>query len=185
MSKRPSLYGLAAAFARYGNFTFGGGSSTVASLREEILVRRKWISEDQFHLAYGLSRLTPGTNVLAFCAAIGGMTRGPVGALVALIAASVPCSMIAVLVTHFYAVLQHSRFFAIALAGALAAAVAVMVNTSWVLAQPHVKASMAKAIVIVPAAIVAVTVFSISPFHVLLAAAAVGILWPARDDVKE
>lgn len=181
----PSLMALARAFARYGNFTLGGGSATVATIREEIVVRRRWISEDQFALAFGLSRLTPGTNVLAFCAATGAMTRGFAGALVAVIAGSLPCSMIAVLATHFFSVLQRSPFFAAALGGALAAAVAVMVNTSWVLAQPHVKASIAKGLVIVPGAIVMVTVFSVSAIHVLALAAIVGLLWPAKEEAKE
>lgn len=183
-ARRPSFFRLAVAFARYGNFTFGGGSATVATLRSEILVRRRWITEDQFHLAFGLSRLTPGTNVLAFCAATGAMIRGFAGALIAVAAGSLPCSMLAVLVTHFYGVLQHSPIFGAALSGALAAAVAVMVNTSWILAQPHVRASLVKALVIVPSSIVMVTVLSVSAFRVLLLAAAVGALWPAKEEQK-
>ena len=176
----PSLLTVAEVFARHGNLTFGGGSATVAVLREQIVVRRRWISEAQFHLAYALSRLTPGTNVLAFCTAAGWMTRRSGGAVVALLAASIPCSAIAVVATHFYEVWRGYPVFAAALRGALAAALAVMANTAWVLAEPHVKAAPRKAMVIVPSSIALVTLGSVSPFRVLVLAAAVGLLWPAE-----
>src|SRR5215831_15984955 len=90
----PSLFRIAQVFTRYANLTFGGGSATIAVLREQALTRHNWISDLQFQLAYGLSRLTPGTNLLAFCTAVGWMVRRTPGAIVALAAASIPCSAI-------------------------------------------------------------------------------------------
>lgn len=177
---RPSLAEIAAVFARYANLTFGGGSATIAVLREQVLVRRRWISEPSFDLAYALSRLTPGTNLLAFCTAVGSMGRGLAGALVALAASSVPCSLIALAATHFYEVWQANALVHAALAGALAAAVAVMLNTAWVLAAPHVAAAPRKAAVIVPAAMALGTSSPLSPFQVLVTAAVLGLLWPSR-----
>lgn len=181
-TETPRLHQIAAVFARYGNLTFGGGSATVAVLREQTLVRRKWISELQFQLAYALSRLAPGTNLLAFSTAVGWMTRRWTGALVALAAASIPCSAIALVVTHFFDAWQKNALFRAGLTGALAAAVAVMVNTAWVLAEPHVKRrSKTRAIVVVPAAIALTTFGQMSPFHVLVLAAIVGFSWPASE----
>jgi len=180
-AEAPRLSDLGAVFARYGNLTFGGGSATIATLREQVLVRRAWISESQFQLAYALSRLTPGTNLLAFCAAVGWTVRRGSGALVALGAASLPCSLLAVVVTRFYELGQTSASFVAALRGALAAAVALMLNTAWGLARPHVRADLGRALVIVPGAIALVTAASLSPLQVLLIAAAAGALWPARE----
>ena len=57
------------------------------------------------------------------------------------------------LVTVFYEELHGSAWFQAALAGALAAAVAIMVSTAWVFAEPHVKVAPWKAVVVVPGAV--------------------------------
>lgn len=100
--KRPSLNSILWVFARHGNVKFGGGSATIAELEGEIVERRDWVSHDQSRLSYALSRITPGTNLLAYCAGVGWLLRGASGVLMALVAASVPCSILAVLVTALY-----------------------------------------------------------------------------------
>ena len=149
-------------------------------LHEQLVSRRNWVSEAEFQLAYALSRVTPGTNLLAFCVAAGWKMRRWSGALVALVAASVPCSALALVATHFYEVWQRHAMVRAALEGAVAAAVALMVNTAWVLAGPHLKAAPRRGIVIATMAIVLVTWLSVSPLQVLLLAAAVGFVWPAK-----
>ncbi|MCA2963362.1 MAG: chromate transporter [Acidobacteriaceae bacterium] len=62
---------LTALFFRSGSLTLGGGSSIQAVLQREMVERRRWLSEAEFGLIYGLARFTPGTNVLACTAARG------------------------------------------------------------------------------------------------------------------
>lgn len=173
----PTLRQLAGVFARHANTTFGGGSATIAVLRQQIVERRAWVDETQFDLSYALSRLTPGTNLLAFCTAAGWTSRRWTGAAVALLAASLPCSLLAVLVTIFYGELAASVWFQAALGGALAAAVAIMVSTAWVFAQPHVKAARWKAAVIVPCTLALALGLHLSPVTIVLLAAAAGLVW--------
>ena len=182
---RPTLAAIAGVFARYANTTFGGGSATIAVLKEQILTRRGWINDAEFDLNYALSRLTPGTNLLAFCTAAGWTTRRWLGAVVALLASSLPCSLLAVVVTVFYTELHGSTLFQAALRGALAAAVAIMGSTAWVFAQPHIKAVPRKALVIVPCAVALSLLAHISPVKILLLAAAAGIAWPVRSPAPE
>jgi len=177
----PTLRAIASVFARYANTTFGGGSATIAVIKRQIVEQRGWIDESQFDLSYALSRLTPGTNLLAFCTAAGWTSRRWPGAIVALIAASIPCSLLAVLVTVFYEQLAASVWFQAALAGALAAAVAIMVSTAWVFAEPHVKAARWKALIVVPAAAALALGLHLSPVTILLLAAGAGLAWPVRE----
>lgn len=176
----PTLAELASVFARYANTTFGGGSATIAVIKEQILTRRGWTHEAEFDLNYALSRLTPGTNLLAFCTAAGWTARRWLGAVVALLAASLPCSIIAVVMTAFYVELHDSALFHAALRGALAAAVAILGSTAWVFAEPHIKAAPRKAMVIVPCAAALSLGVHLSPVKILLLAAAAGILWPVE-----
>jgi chromate transporter len=176
----PTLAEIASVFTRYANTTFGGGSATIAVLKEQILTRRGWINEAEFDLDYALSRLTPGTNLLAFCTAAGWTARRWLGAVVALLASSLPCSILAVVMTVFYAELHDNALFQAALRGALAAAVAIMVSTAWVFAEPHVKVAPRKAMIVVPCATALSLGAHLSPVQILLLAAAAGIVWPVE-----
>lgn len=181
---RPSLGALVGVFVRYANTTFGGGSATIGVLKAQLVDKRGWLTADDFELSYALSRLTPGTNLLAFCTAAGWTTRKWLGAATTLVASSVPVSILAVLVTMFYEELQGNAWFQGALAGALAAAVAIMVSTAWVFAEPHVKAAPVKAAVVVPGAAALSLGLHLTPLAILLIAAAVGLAWPAKPKEK-
>ena len=98
---------IAGAFVRYANLTFGGGSATVAVLNRELVAKRGWVDEQPFGLCYALSRLTPGTNLLPFCTGIGWLLRKLPGAIVALLAASIPCSVLAIIVTMLFDQWSH------------------------------------------------------------------------------
>lgn len=172
------LRSIAALFARHANRTFGGGSATIAVLRGELVGKRGWVTDEQVELAYGLSRFTPGTNLLAFCASIGWTLRRARGALIALVAASLPCSVLAAVLA--YAFSGHREFppaVVSLMRGALGAAVAITVVTAWRFARPHVTASPLRAAILVPAAL-ALTLVA-SPVQIVLIAAVVGLAWPA------
>ena len=174
----PTLPEVASVFTRYANLTWGGGSATIAVLKQQIVEKRRWLRESEFELDYALSRLTPGTNLLAFCTAAGWTRRRWLGAIIALLASSIPSSLLVLLVTLFYQELRGSSWFQAALRGALAAAVAIMVSTAWVFAEPHVKAAPWKAVVIVPLTVGLALGVGFSPVKILLLSAVVGLAWP-------
>jgi chromate transporter len=124
-TERPTLTEIADVFARYGNFTLGGGSATSAVIHGQVVTRRHWVNDQQFTLCFALGRLTPGTNVLAFCTGIGWVLRGLPGALVALLAASIPCTVIVIAITALFREWQGNAIAQAAIHGAVAAAVAI------------------------------------------------------------
>ncbi|MFX8895506.1 chromate transporter, partial [Acinetobacter baumannii] len=79
-----------------------GGSATVAVIHRELVTKRQWLNQNDFTLCFALARLTPGTNLLAFCAGIGLLLRNLAGAVVALLAASIPCSILVVIATAMF-----------------------------------------------------------------------------------
>lgn len=159
--------------------TFGGGSATIATLHHEIVTKRDWVTQRQFDLSYALSRLTPGTNLLAFSTAIGWLVSGWEGAVVVLLASSLPCSLLAVLLTVVYQSLTRNPFAMMALRGALAAAVGIVAGTAWTLIRPHVKeANKLHIAAFCIGAFLLAAVFHIPPIRILLIAAVVGALLP-------
>ena len=176
----PPLGQIADVFVRYANFTLGGGSATTAVIHGEIVGKRRWVSEEQFALSFALGRLTPGTNLLAFCVGIGWILRRWAGAVAALLAASVPCTIFVVVITVLFARWQENAFAQAAIKGAIAAAVAITVKTVWTIAHPHFRPGNRVRVVVIGAAAFALHAFAgISPIDVLLLAGVIGFFLPA------
>ena len=74
---KPSLAQLTKVFFKIGNTTFGGGYVTMGMMGREMVETRGWLKASEFDLAFALARVTPGTNLLAFCAAVGAVLRPP------------------------------------------------------------------------------------------------------------
>ena len=179
---KPALAEIASAFVRYANFTLGGGSATVAVLHREFLEKKRWIDSDNFSLCFALARLTPGTNLLAFCTGVGWLLRGTSGAVVALLAASIPCTIIVVVATSLFSHWQESSWAQAAIHGAIAAAVAITVKTCWTIAHPHVRKGTRLRVSLIATGAFLLYVWGMVPaVQVLLIAAVVGaLLAPAR-----
>lgn len=175
----PNLAGIADVFTRYANFTLGGGSATVAVMHRELLDKRQWLSPDDFTLCFALARLTPGTNLLAFCTGVGWLLRRLPGAVVALLAASIPCTVLVVVATALFSHWQDNHWAQAAIHGAIAAAVAITVKTCWTIAHPHFKGRARLRVVLVAAAAFLLYVWLAVPaIEVLLLAAAIGAVLP-------
>jgi chromate transporter len=175
----PDIRSLSWVFARYSNFTLGGGSATTAVLHHELVDRREWLTNDSFALCFALGRLTPGTNLLAFCTGVGWLLRGMSGAVVALFAASIPCTIFVVLLTALFSRWQENQLAQSAIHGAIAAAVAITVKTVWTIAKPHFKGrERIRVIIVGAAAFLLYVVAGLPAIEVLLLAGAIGALWP-------
>jgi len=178
----PSLKALFSVFARHGNLTFGGGNATIATLHRQVVERQKWLAQHPFDLAYGLSRLTPGTNLLAFSTAVGWLLRGWAGALVTLVAGSLPCAALAILITAFYELWSDRPVLQVAIHGATAAAVAVMFVTGITIIRPHWQsASWPRLLLFVGGSFAASTFLSVPPIRLLIISTCLGCLWPTKD----
>ena len=178
-TERPSLTELADVFARYGNFTLGGGSATSAVIYGQVVTRRHWVNDHQFTLCFALGRLTPGTNVLAFCTGIGWVLRGFPGALVALLAASIPCTVIVIAITALFREWQGNAIAQAAIHGAVAAAVAITAKTSWTIAGPLYRGGAQLRVLLIGATAFGLyVILGVPAIYVLLGAALVGAFLP-------
>ena len=182
-AERRSLWSIATLFAWGANLTFGGGSATAETLRREIVERRRWMPESDFRLAYAASRLTPATNLLALCTAMGWRLSRTSGALAALLAASVPSAIVAALVMEGYRHAARHEIGADALRGAVAVSVALLVSSAWALVRPYAPpGKRRRATFIVAGSFVLHQLLGVSTLFVLIAAAALGAAW--RDSPR-
>ena len=179
MTRMRTLWEIADVFIRYANLTLGGGSATSAVIHHEIVDKRKWVNDGQFTLSFALARLTPGTNLLAFCVGIGWILRRFSGAIIALLAASVPCSVLVLAVTILFVRLEEFPVMQAAIRGAVAIAVAVTIKTCWTIAHPYYKPGARGRVLLIASGAFVLHVFvGVSAIHVLLLGAVVGLLLP-------
>jgi chromate transporter len=178
---RPTLWQLSAAFLRYANFTLGGGSATTGVIHHELVERHHWLDEERFMLSFALARVTPGTNVLAFCTGVGWMLQRLPGAALALLAASIPSSLIAVALTILLANASKNRIAAAAIQGAVAAAVAITAKTGWTIVHPHFKPGARWRVIVIGGSAFALhATWGLSAIEVLLLAGVVGAVLPVQ-----
>lgn len=91
---RTSLTELALLFVRLGATAFGGPAVHVAIMQEEVVVRRKWLTEERFLDLLGATNLIPGPNSTEMAIHIGFERRRWAGLVVAGVAFIVPAMLI-------------------------------------------------------------------------------------------
>ncbi len=180
--KEPTLGRLAALIGRIGNLTFGGGDPTMAVLYQELVERRRWLADSEYALIWSLARVTPGTNLMAFCVGVGWRLAGVGGALAATAALIVPSAATTVWLAFAYETFQKNLWAMAAIGGVLAAAVGMMAAGAWqILGAQFRSRAWHRPLAIAGGALLLAQGLDVPPIAVLGAAAVTGIFWRGAD----
>ena len=123
-----------------------------------------------------VSRLTPGTNILAYCVALGWAQHRWAGALVAVVAASLPASLVVCVLAGALVRVQDYPIVRILLAiGVLVATVLVLASAGSLLRPYARRHALIRSTII---AVVAAAMFlaDVTPVRILLLSAALGAI---------
>lgn len=146
------------------------------ALQRELVDRRAWLSQDEYTLVWSLARVTPGTNVVAFCAGSGWLMAGVAGAAVAVIASCLPSAVL----TYWLAVAerqwQSHPWVALSLGGITAAVAGMMLSGALLLLKPAWRGGMLARALPVTIAAACASYAGASPVIVLAVTAAAGWL---------
>jgi chromate transporter len=186
---KPSVRELAWIIARDVNRTVGGGMAGIELLRRSFEARR-WVDAPTHGLFVAVSRLSPGTNVLAYCAAVGWRLHRWRGTVAALAAASIPASLVVFALAATLGSLDRYRSVRIALSAGMLLAAALVLSSAWNLVKPYLRRGVWPRAMIVAAVAGALYLFGLTPVRVLLVSALTGALLPvppraARHDQSE
>jgi chromate transporter len=135
------LADLVGIFLRIGTLAFGGGGSTLAMMHQEFCVRREVVTDQEFQVLFGLSRVVPGMNLLALTVLLGYRAHGIAGALLSLTGLTVPSFAIIVLSCVFLRAYQADPFLRAAVRGLAVGAAALLLHTGWELCRGALHAS--------------------------------------------
>ncbi len=129
MSEKPSLANLAMTFNHIALASFGGGLS--AWSREIIVVRKKWIEDEEFLSAVTISRILPGANQVNLAVFIGVKFRGIPGAVAAVFGLTFIPVLLVLSLAYLYFQFNHVPAVQGVLKGAAAAAVALTLSMAY------------------------------------------------------
>jgi chromate transporter len=93
---------VASLFLRLGFTAFGGPAAHIAIMRQEIVQRRKWISDERFMDLMGIVNLIPGPNSTELVISLGYLRAGWPGLLIAGLCFIVPAMLIVLAFAWLY-----------------------------------------------------------------------------------
>jgi chromate transporter len=133
------LFEVAGLFLTLGVIGFGGPAAHIALMREEIVRRRKWVTEQQFLDLLGAANLIPGPNSTEMAIHLGYVRAGWPGLLVGGACFIAPAMVIVMALAWLY-VSFGTRPEAVALLfGVKPVIIAVVVQALWALTRTAVK----------------------------------------------
>src|SRR4029079_14674466 len=152
-----------------------GGLASMELLRRS-LGARGCISEEVHALFVAVSRLTPGTNILAYCVALGWQLAHWRGALVSLAAASIPASILIAELSATLTRIDQLPVVRAIIAIALIFATLLVLATAWNLLRPYIKGGNAIRTGIIAAIVIVLALMNVTPVRILLVAAVFGVV---------
>ncbi len=128
MDRRVALLDLTRLFLRLGTVAFGGPAAHIAMFREEVVVRRRWMTEQRFLDLMGATNLIPGPNSTEMAIHIGCERGGWRGLIVAGVSFILPASILVGVIAWAYVEFQEAPALEWILYGIKPVVVAIIVN---------------------------------------------------------
>lgn len=130
---------LARLFLKLGTIGFGGPAAHIALMRQEVVVRRRWMTEQHFLDLVGATNIIPGPTSTELAIHIGRERAGWRGLLVAGSAFIAPASVIVLTLAWFYVEFGTTPAAENLLYGIAPVVIAIIVDALWKLAKIAVK----------------------------------------------
>ena len=167
-----SLWDLFLVFAKIGAFTIGGGYAMILLIREEI-IRRGWISEEDFPDILVLAQSAPGLLAVNMAIFTGHRIKGLRGSIVSALGAVLPSLLIILLIAMFFTEFQDNAFVQRFFQGVRPAAVALIFVPAIRMARSGCKSWWTWLIAI--ASLLGVAFLQVSPIWIILVTLTVSV----------
>jgi len=134
-----NLWEVTALFLRLGTTAFGGPAAHIALMEQEVVVRRGWLSRDEFLDLLGIVNLIPGPNSTEMAILIGYRRAGWLGLLAGGVCFILPAALIVSIIAWAYVKFGKLPPGEGLLYGVKPVIIAVMVQAMWSLGRGVVK----------------------------------------------
>ncbi len=167
---------VAALFLKLGTIAFGGPAAHIAMMRDEVVHRRRWLSDQEFLDMLGATNLIPGPNSTEMAIHLGYRRAGPRGLLAAGISFIAPAMLIVLALAWAYVRFGTTPTAQWLLYGVKPVIIAVVLQALWGLGRTAVRS---RALGLVGLAVL-VLYFSGANELVLLVAAGIAVMLAAN-----
>jgi chromate transporter len=170
-----SLHEIGFLTARIGLLAFGGGMSGM--VYQEVVIKRKWLTEDEFLSGLAVCQVIPGVNITNLAVYVGQRLRGLPGAISALTGLLLGPFFFVIFAGLVYDSIKDIEAISAALAGVTAAAMGIVLMV--VIRGSMRSSERGIGIIVMVATAVAVGVlhFPLIPVVLVLTPISVGLAW--------
>ncbi len=123
------LFNLFLTFFKIGLFTFGGGYAMISQIKETVVEKNKWITEDELVEIIAIAEATPGPIAINMATFIGYKKRGVLGSAMATLGVVLPSFMIIFIISLFAEAFKQIKLVAYAFSGIKAAVAFLILKT--------------------------------------------------------
>ncbi len=116
-------------FFKIGLFTFGGGYAMLPLLRDEVVNKQGWASDEELLDYYSIGQCTPGIIAVNVATFVGYRHFGRLGGIIATLGIILPSLIIIMLIASVLEEYIHNEYLSHAFAGIRIAVVALILNT--------------------------------------------------------
>ncbi len=159
---------------KLGFISFGGPTGQIAIMHQDLVEKRRWISENRFLHALNYCMLLPGPEATQLAVYIGWLMHRTAGGVLAGVLFVLPSLLLLVLLSWLYAAYGNVPAIAGVLYGIKPAVTAIVVFAAWRIGSRALKNSLMWSIA--AAAFVAIFAFNVPFPAIVLAAAMIGAL---------
>lgn len=182
LSRSESLAGVFLSFLQLGLTGFGGGLAALTQIRALAVLQRKWFTEREYAETIALAQSLPGSVAGNAATYIGYRLRGLKGAVVATVGFILPSMImmigLAILYRHFRTLPRLNQVFN----GFNAALVGVIVVAAWRIGRQTLTKPWQWYVAVL--AVIAVSVFGMTPVEMTLASGVIGIIMDAYAEER-
>jgi len=172
------LYQVGISFIKLGFTAFGGPAAAIAMMRQEFVLKRKWLSEEVFLDFIGISNLIPGPNATELAMHIGYKHAGWSGLVTAGTCYILPAMFIVLGFARVYLEFGALPSLEGVLYGIKPVVIAILLHALWGMLKPRLRLSLGLGISII---VLAAYLSGIGPLPLLLGG---GVLLAGLNFVK-
>ncbi len=160
MQKIKLLFKLFQIFFKIGSFTFGGGLAMLPLIQKEVVVKYKWVDEDEIVDIFAMSQSVPGVIAVNTAIFIGNKKAGVFGAIAAVLGVVLPAFISILLVISVLSSFRGNVYVEKAFTGIRAASAALILLAGIQLGKSSIKGKQGYIIMLV--SLLAIVIFNIN-----------------------
>lgn len=161
-------------FLKLGLFTIGGGMAMIPLLKDEMVNKKKWLTEDEMLDCLSISQGLPGVIAVNMATYIGYRKKGPSGSLIATVGVIIPSFVAIILVIGVLEQVSGNLYVKGAIAGIKAVATALILLATYQVGSHALRSALHYIMAITT--FIAVGILSVNAVYAIIAGCVIGIV---------